>query len=112
MWHTVITMSAFDNTEPSLHRLLIDLKQDVNRGFDQVNERIDKMVTKEHLEAEVRRIDAEKRHIESRVDGVAQGLSQKIEGDKAFNKWLIGTLIAGSGAIVATVSVILNNVGA
>lgn len=116
-----------------LWRRMDDIKDQMISGLTAINERLDRMPTSElltvHLKAweqqlsnvrdDVRRVEQKTREeiqrVEQEADRGRRVLHEKFENQQreAANakRWAIGALIAGSGAVIAFVSVIVNIAG-
>lgn len=92
-----------------------ELKADIREGFKSVNERIDGLVTRNELKAELRRIDEKHeqyaadtlRKFEDR-DKVAEdrdkALDGRIESFTLTTRWAIGVAVSAAAIIVSIIN--------
>lgn len=91
-----------------LEKAIGELKDSVNRGFDEVNARLDRVVLRDTFDAELRRIDLKVEATDERLKGEVAKVGERVDRVGVTTKWAIASGLTGAGLLSGVVFGIVN----
>ena len=86
-----------------LEKAIVDLKDQVVRGFEAVNKRLDDVVIKQTFDQTVARLDEKIEHTDERLRSDVKQVASRVDQVGTTTKWALGFGLTGAGIISGVV---------
>lgn len=90
--------------DDDIRQSLTDIKQSLRDGFVDMNDRIDKLVTKEAFDAQITRLDQADRNQRERIASHEKSNDEDFQSIRSTAKWAIGICLTAAAGVIAAIA--------